>query len=272
MNRIVSSIDPLVDLQDEAIPHDSSDFRAFLSSLLAGAARMDTYGRDPHDEAPPFKAEPGTPEYYAPEYVALLYLHLGSGWDIQVNHACYAVPAGNDETARRIKAVAVLGEKVLRNVEFGDSAMLHHNPYQHQLIDVGHQPSHDFDSRAFTDFKFKSQNETFIFIHHPGMAITLAENALFAFKVTGSDGMPRNQNFSFYHARVVPQAEMGMLAGVGSLLRVENHQLKEDGKRLGLGESRAYGLDILFGVDGGDAGQITLIIDPDTGNGSGYEP
>lgn len=269
MHKLVSRSELVFDLNPASLAVDPQGKLALFNAVMRAAARSDPYGRDPHDPTPPLGWAP-----YNPEYVALLYLRLDPNWKVTVNHACYRLGAGNTAPGRLGKAVDVFSDKVDRNVAFGHPDLRQHAPYQHLLppADAGHDPNRPYDSGWFKDFKFALQNEIFIYIHHPGTVITLYEDALLNFKIQGSDGMPRHQNYAFFHARVVDDDDIGELAADGTMIRLENYATKENGSLLQAAEKRDYSIDIKFQIDGGDAGLITMVVDPDTGNGAGNEP
>jgi len=242
---------------------------SIFEALLRASTKIVSYGRDPHDVAPPAGWAP-----YQPEHIAILYLRIDPLAGIDVNHAAYEMPTGNDEASRLAKALEVLTEKVKREVTFGEQTMVqNHGPYRHQLHHPDPDPLRLYDSGVFDDFGFASQNEIFIYLHHPRMNLDVDPQALISFKSLGNDGLPRNPNYAFFHAREVqlPTAA-GDLGEYGNLLRIENYYSKEDGSLLQAADRRNYSMDIRFQVNAGPAGPITILIDPDTGNGLGYEP
>ena len=231
-------------------------------SLKVGTNAL-SVGRNAHDVAPPGNWVP-----YLPEYAAVLYLGLVDGWKISVNHASYYVGTGGD---RLTKAVDVLTEKVALGLPLGAPALLHHGPFEHKNLNSHPEPNRLYDSGSFKDFTFKTPTELFIFLHHP--EITLQSNALIGFKGGYADnGEMYDENNCFFHAREVPDAQMPGLAGKGKMIRVENHATNYLGQLQDPGDYTQYSLDIYFQIDGGSAGTITMVVDPDTGNGVGYEP
>jgi len=244
-----------------SIAADPSIFEA----LLTASTNFVPYGLDPHEVAPPAGWAP-----YQPEHIAILYMRIDPLAGIDVNHAAYTMPQGNDDPSRLAKALSVLTEKVQRDVTFGEQAMvLNHAPYKHQLPHPDPDPFRLYDSGMFEDFGFVSQNEIFIYLHHPDMNLAVDPQALISFKNLGND----DPNYAFFHAREVQlPTGPGDLGERGNLIRIENYFTKEDGSLLKPVDRRNYSMDIRFQVNAGAAGPITILIDPDTGNGIGYEP
>lgn len=237
-------------------------------AAMRSAVRGVHWGRDPHDALPP---DPDNWAGYNPRYIAILYVRLNANWDMSVNHACFT-PTVNTTEERLAQAVRILDDKIRFDCDLGDARLHQHGIYEHiyKYPDASHQQNRDFDSSTFADFNFYSQNELFIFIHDPDITITPGD--LIAFKAVGLGPKPKDFNFSYFNARAVDPAEMSAsLANEGRMMRVENYATKEDGTPIG-NENRSYSMDIKFRIDAGAAGKITMIIDPDTGNGAGNEP
>lgn len=233
-----------------------------IREALKSSARHIPWGRDPHD--PPKAGW----RAFQPRYLAILYLRLEQGWEISVNHACFTVDDPDDDDLRRAKAVNIVSAKVAAGVELGDASLRQFGTYRHQLPGAGHDPMRPFDSGSFADFNFLSQNELFIYLDDPD--IRLEAGDLIAFKAVGNGPHPKNFNYSYFHAREVPRGEMNGLPG--KMIRVRNYATLEDGTEIPPTENRYYSMDIKFRISGGSAGMITMIIDPDTGNGQGNEP
>jgi hypothetical protein len=249
-----------------AVPRAAPTPRAL--GAVRAALRGIHWGRDPHDVSPP---DPAHWAPYNPQYIIILYLRLEANWEMTVNHAAF-VPTTNTQNGRLAQAVDILTEKIGNNWELGDPRLHHHGIYEHiwDAPIAGHQVGHKFDSVAFTDFNFYSQNELFIFLHDDD--IMLEDGDLIGFKANSTTSpKPKDFNFSYFHARAVPVGDLGTLASEGRMIRVENYATKEDGTLIGA-ENRNYSMDIKFRIDGGSAGTIIMIIDPDTGNGAGSEP
>ena len=56
------------------------------------------------------------------------------------------------------------------------------------------------------------------------------------------------------------------------LIRIRNYATNTDGLPIPAGTPLDYSMDIKFQIHAGSAGWVTMIVDPDTGNGTGYEP
>jgi hypothetical protein len=237
-------------------------------TAIRSAVRGVHWGRDPHDPLPP---DPANWAPYNPRYIAILYLRLNSGWDMTVNHACFT-PRVNSPSERLAQVVQILGDKITYDCDFDDSRLRGYGIYKHIYTypDAGHEQGRDYDSHTFADFNFYNQNELFVFLHDPD--IELEDGDLLGFKAAGNGPKPKDFNFAYFNARAVHSAEMSLLlAQEGRMMRVENYATKEDGTLIG-NDIRNYSMDIKFRIDAGDAGTITMIIDPDTGNGAGNEP
>ena len=239
-----------------------------MKALLRALRNADPYGSDPHF------AEPHNAPYN-PAYIALLYVRLEPNWSMVVNHACYAVPGGagnapQNSKARLDKARAVFLEKLNQSTTQHKDVQLFelqaHLPCKHTKP-YHPDPLRDHDSVSLEDFKFASQNEIFIFIHHPSTAIQLVPDNLIGFSAKGTGVTVTLPNGAFFNAE---EADPGIADA--KLIRMRNYATDGAGQPLQAGTTLEYAMDIKFQVNAGGAGWVTMIIDPDTGNGSGYEP
>jgi hypothetical protein len=241
--------------------HAREEIIALVSEIVATTALKDYWGDDPH------RPHPDAPAFN-PRYIALLYLGLGDDWTLAVNHACYALPAiATTPDARRDYALDILEDKVTRGVTFGEQNLAGHPAFRHQKP-VWDEPMREYDSGSLGDFKFKSPNEIFIFLHHEGFPLTFYNRRLIAFKQLGADNQVRRPNDTFYNARAVPNSDLKTLRDKGTLIRVENYATDVSGM---LTDTLLYSMDIKFQINAGSQ-KVTMIIDPDTGNGTGNEP
>jgi hypothetical protein len=225
------------DLARAWVLESSDQILAFASEIIAASPFGDYYGDDPH------RPHPGTPPpVFQPKYVALLYLGLMDNWALQVNHACYELPASiTTSEGRRDFALDILKDKVARNVTFGLQNLAGHLPYEHQKP-IWDDPARLLDSGSLNDFKFKSPNEIFVFLHHEDIDLDVYDLRLIGFKNIGADNNPRRQNDTFYNTRAVPNAELGNLSDKGTLIRVENYATGIPS----MTDPRVYSMDIKF--------------------------
>lgn len=244
--------------------HAREEILDFLSEVIAVSELKDYWGDDPHRPPP---GCPTTP--FQPKYIALMYLGLEDPWKLKVNHACYELPATViTPEARRDWALDILEEMAPSGKTFGDQTLTSHRPpYKHQKP-IWLDSSREYDSGFLHEFKFKSPNEIFIFLHHKTAAVRVGDKRLLSFKQIGADNKVRRPNDTFYNARVVPNDELRTLTNKGTLIRVENYATDVSTT---MTETLLYSMDIKFQIDAGD-GMVTMIIDPDTGNGTGNEP
>jgi hypothetical protein len=239
--------------------------REFVSEIVATTALKDYWGHDPHGSHPTCP-----PPTFQPRYIALLYLRLRPGWALDVNHACYELPAGTTSPETRLgKALDILEDKVAQDVTFGSQNLSGHPPYRHLIPDIWEEPARLLDSGSLKDFKFKSSNEIFVFLHHENIDVNVYDKRLLAFKTHGAaDGKIKHPNDTFYNARPVPKNQLRTLENKGTLIRVENYAT---GVASTMPEPLIYSMDIKFQIKAG-GGWVTMVVDPDTGNGSGNEP
>lgn len=243
--------------KDEGVvkPERLTDLRSPFVLLTSGCQ---LYGENPHDDPP--SSATGTPYRYpafAPDYVTILYLGLEAGWNIRVNHASYHLP-GASEGDRLNKVRKVLEDVVPRNRRFRDFAQAH-GTYRRR--------DNTFDGDSFRTFGFKSPNELFIYLHNP--TIKLDTFPLISFGEYGQDGTPRERNYSFFNAH---EASAGAtLDAAGKLIRMRNYVKNVRASDITVA-NQGYAMNVHFTVAAGAAGRIAMIIDPDTGNGTGNEP
>jgi hypothetical protein len=233
-----------------------------ILGTIKKSVRDEHYGRDPHDLCP---NDPDNWEDFTPDYIAILYLRLDSNLTMYVNHASFELEDSDDEDDRRDKAVKILEAKGWDT--FGKLDPTIYKTYRHKINSTKHEAGREYDSGWFNDFGFAAQNELFIYLDNPG--VYLQPDDLISFKLFGNNEIPKSPNYSYFHAREVEAKYMGKLKG--KMIRVENYVTKEDGELVGA-HVRDYAMNIKFRVNAGTAGQVTMWIDPDTGNGAGNEP
>ncbi|MCW3845693.1 hypothetical protein OF829_00465 [Sphingomonas sp. LB-2] len=199
-------------------------------------------------------------------------MHIGFGpnWTLTVNHASF--PGKLDKPARVARAVEIFETKFSKpgggSYEFQDPTMGGYGPYPWQK--TYHQPHRNVDSTTFDDLLFANRTEIFIFIEHPQVVLFPKEKMLVP-TTFASDGTTKtDSNESFFGAEHVTDAELKGLLGKGKMMRLENYVAKANGSKIKTPPEK-YSLNIGFTIPSG-LGPMMVVVDPDTGNGMGYEP
>lgn len=217
------------------------------------------------DGANPFKG------HYDPSYIALVHVYPRDGWKLDLNYACHPIDLGSTEDQRLSLAVDIFNAKVpllgtRRN--FGHLLAQYRNLYKFR--DYGTYEQFNLD-----DFTFKSQNEIFFFFDNPD--ILFDTEPLMIFTSRSSSGYASDPNYAFFAARLVDPGETGDLYHFGRIIRVRNYVTDERGLTIGAHnvptKSQKYSMNIHFTVPNtSGTDRVAFAFDPDTGNGSGYEP
>lgn len=237
----------------------------------------DHWGEDPR--CPP-SYESGTAAAYNPRYISVVIIDLESGWKANVHHASFPLhppSMGNTANYRLDLALDVISwvlkgsPRKLGHIKFRDFRKLDHVPYKRlggTYKDKRHIPS-------FDDFAFANQNEIFIFLRNAD--IELNKKRLIRF-TQYSENKPElmAKNYSFFNARSIEGDSLGSLKNSGKLIRVENHLTNPDSTPITT-HPLSYSMNIHFKMRiapelGADERFVPMIIDPDTGNGTGNEP
>lgn len=228
----------------------------------------DNHGRDPEG----LPTYPG-PTAYNPKYIAIAVIDFVQPWMMDVHHASFPLnpSTAGDPDYRLDVALNALGWAVngtgrklghLKDNQLNRPDLI---PYKRK--NGPHKDRHHVAS--FDGFKFYSQNEIFIFLKSPD--IVLGPRLV---RVTQySDQMvPMDLNYSLFNARSV--SATGSLGNHGKLIRVENHVRDPNGGASGAPTN--YSMNIHFKMkvkpEGAEQNYVPMIIDPDTGNGTGNEP
>ena len=254
-------------------------------------AGLDNHGDDPH-ENPPVPSPP-----FSPQYSIIVDITSRGAWDITMNHVHFSNTAPN-LADRNIFALKALANKKVRNHRrFRDERN------DQELIPINRNeppqtPPRLADYSNFSRFGCSAQHDIYVYFDHNSQIEVINTDeyhALFTFSQKRKDGTSVSPNDSFYNASVVdieavenslPPNFPSMLKGKlkGTLLRVENHltvrsnPLDRTSSNIIIdntnpGRKVYYKLNIPYIVNagGGYEGNV-IIIDPDTGNGQGYEP
>ena len=241
---------------------------------------LDNFGDDPH--LPPPVKSPA----FSPKYSIIVHITSKGAWDLKINHAHFS----NTKTTideRDFLAAQIIANKISNKhprfrdqAESGDFKPLPKNGSKNELADY----------LNFYLFGCSNQHDIYVFFDHINK-LQFVNNpkyqALFVFGKTRKDGSVLSRNSSFYNASVIDlssiQKSHPELSGNlnGTLLRIENHftkrknplDEKSDNITIPYNETIYYKLNIPYIVNAssGFEGNV-MIIDPDTGNGTGYDP
>ncbi len=211
----------------------------------------------PPIQLPP-KPEKCTTYGYSPKFIAILFIEFADKAEISINHASFMF--ASDDPAKRLKKAIGIIKKRLAVERL--SLITDEDIYPRKNGMKG------TDRVTFADFDFMSQTELFIYFNNP--KIVLDPDWLISFTPYSASGQTRKPNYSYAHAQVVPTDQLDTLSG--ALIRVENHMTDPYGCLLDT-NSMDFSMNIHFAMmlkNGG--GMVPMVLDPDTGNGSGYEP
>lgn len=210
---------------------------------------------------------------YDPEFIAIAIIDFSKSWTADVHHASFPLgPSGSQtpEDYRRDLAIRLIAWTIDNNRKLG---ALHTDPFgKKDHIPYKRKASYpqQYHINSFDAFKFKSQNEVFIFLKNP--YIELSPDRLIRFTRYAFDGVNEMaKNYSFFNAKLVKDVYLADLAHFGKLIRVENHVTNADGSPVV--EMTDYSMNILFKARSSSGTSfLPMIIDPETGNGAGHEP
>lgn len=210
---------------------------------------------------------------FKPRYIALVHVILAEDWTLDVNYACYDFKTEADVDQRLRKAAEIFSEKIEdlgRIKRFKEMTSSFPDLYKFTKIKPG------YDRDDLENFTFRSQTEIFFFFQKRG--IEFNDDPLITFTSKMRDGGDCKENYSFFGATLVDTSALtGNLATEGRLIRLRNYVTNKDGKMIGsINDPKTYdySMNILFRVKNKTPGahELALIFDPDTGNGTGYEP
>jgi hypothetical protein len=243
-----------VTVEDDTVPGAANSDYKFLGYPAI------PYGDDPHDR----------PAYnFTPKFISILHVTDDGPWGYDINHAHFEIDENTDEAGRLSAAITRLQKKILalpRKKRFGDITDQSLKPYVKKRYNVGEV----CDYTKLEKIEYNSQNELFIFIE--SKKIALENGKLISFSNGLSDGTKAEENHSFYWATLVPQAELGAIKNKGQMIRLRNYCRAADGTEQTDKPELKHSLNIHFGATLKGGGFVPMVIDPNTGNGSGNEP
>ena len=221
-----------------------------------------SFGDDPNKGFPAGVA-------YSPRYMTLVRVSSKKAWDISTNHASFYTP--DDPTKRRELAVEIFkkfkgNNSLKRFSELSIAGIVAREPGKYDAID-------------FDDFNFGWQHDIYIWFDSTDVALHKIGNDSHLIEMTAfrADGTPTHPNKSFY-ATDISSKISGDLGGQMILVRnylrddAGNPLRGPDGKPVGPPFKFKYSMNIFFELIRKDSQNLVVILDPDTGNGTGYDP
>ncbi len=239
-------------------------------AVASSDPETDNFGEDPNGSAVAERAP------FNPKFMSLVHLTSAGAWGISSNDAHFEfVQETYDKAARTKRASEIFANKINQGwSRFRDAPR--GSPFQ--VYDrTPKAPTPDYaDELEFARFWFGQPHDVYIFFEHaPGeLTVDTSGKRLLSFSRELLSGKKANKNYAFFDAEIVTdKADLGGLAGLGTLIRFNNlctvkddtgyHQLP-----YGNVKSQEYKLDIVYKTKTG----IVMAIDPDAGNGEGHEP
>lgn len=248
------------------------EIKKSILSFQAGHQR-ETHGDQTHKD-PPAQALRDVP--FNPQYMAIAHLTSEGAWQIASNHAHFSCRLTR-KSERINRAGDIIRNKLINRYErFKDEKS---NSDFIPISKIFDGQTVVFDFLEFVPFNFGSQHDIYFFFEHsPGVILfdPLNENLITVSKYR-SNGQNGDENKSFYNSEAIPvQSNNGDF--LGTMIRIENRFMVEKGlfikKYKSISQNDGiinYKLNLIYTVNR-PGGLITMVIDPDTGNGSGLEP
>ena len=226
-----------------------------------------TYGANPN-VAPEYRSQPQPTVAFSPRHIAIIHISAAKAWQLEINHAHFSVDPLLSDSARLARAITLIDKKGAKR--FMETTIQSDIPYKRK------RPPHvdkDADYIDFQKLAFGSQHE--VFIYFDTIDISFKRGHLITFAPNTYKGAQAYENWSFFDANVVPYDEMGKLKDKGRMLRVRNYYTTDDGNPINdKADEILYAMNIHFEMRLNKTENlfVPMIIDPDTGNGSGNEP
>lgn len=225
-----------------------------------------TYGANPN-HTPTYRAPIPETVPFKPKHIAIIQIRSPKAWLLDINHAHFSVDENYTDQQRLERAISLIGKKGASK-KFRDISSLSDKPF------VKQKPPSIGDSADYSNFAklgFGSQHELFVYFEATNIAFKSGH--LFTFAPKTHRGADAAENYAFFDAEVVPYSSMGNLKNKGRMLRLKNYYTDDTGVLIPeKAEEITYAMNIHveMKIDEGDF--VPMIIDPDTGNGSGNEP
>ena len=218
-----------------------------------------SWGDDPNIDFPNVSFEP--------QYITLVKIESNGPWDISSNHASFDVK-GMDETKRKDLAGEIFKRfKSTKPIhKFGELQHGHTKEYG-----IKERKGGGYDRDDFREFQFGHQHEIYIWFDSDKVSLVRPKTGparLIAMSAARADGTPTAKNKSFYAGEygANPTDLKGPIIVVRNYFRDENEAPITDTKDL------LYSMNIFFKAQNKQKAEMTIILDPDTGNGVGFDP
>lgn len=252
-----------------------------VSTFIADRG-LDNHGDNPN-EAPVSQPQPTV---FQPQFMVLIHIKSDGAWAISANHAHFNYTASYDKVDRTKRARDIFLNKLTKG-----HGRFKQEPRQSNFQVYDRRPTAsaaDFaDELDFTLFQFGSQHDIYVFYEHNQNAISFDDTnrRYLTFSKFFKDGSPANRNHAFFNAeRITDVSTLGGLNGKGSLIRLENHMTYKEPVDptatqptpgalyrpipMGTQNHQRYKMNLIYVTRSG----LVMMIDPDTGNGVGYDP
>lgn len=202
-------------------------------------------------------------DFRAP-YVCVIHINFSKPWKIWINYASFPMEGkfGDDDRLEKVKKVLTERFDTLSPNPPSRFSMLTQNP-----------PYRGIDYQDFAHFGFKSQHELFFFFESTDIELDADLLAVFTRRSTVAPSRTNDPNHSFIHARPVLQQEMGpALFARGRMFRMRNYVQFKGGGAILAHQEQKYSMNIHFKIRAETNAWVPMVIDPETGNGTGHEP
>ena len=244
--------------------------RAGSNPPLTGAGK-NIEGIDPPRGDDSNGALPTAP--FAPKFVTLVRISSDGAWDFSANHASFDA-SGLTEAQRKTLATDIF--KHFKGVHPpGNRAIRKFGELKDQTKDyrIAERDHNGYDRMDFSQFTFGGQHEIYIWFDSKDVSLVrkAADQKLHLISMSHqrADGTTTDTNKSFYAMDFGPTpAELK-----GPIIVVRNYFRNASGNPVTAADGELkYSMNIFFKAKNKQKVDMTIILDPDTGNGVGFDP
>lgn len=234
----------------------------------ATEAYAQSLGLKKHGDGPnidyPHKGKPEFPTY-APDYFMIIFVGAYAPWSIYENHAVFKYQNGKPAD-RFAEALKILKKKKAEpSKPFSNLGKVAEGRWPGQTTPAKR------DHLQFDVLGFGSQHDIYIYFDHrsPGGKDEIQfdptlENVII-FSEYHFSGTPTAKNHSFYNLKKIEKTTSKLEEG--TLFTLENWFTDDYGKPINPGTQIHYKMNFLY-----TSNTVPMLIDPDTGNGTSWEP